>query len=401
MKVAVPRETASGERRVALVPGDVAKLAGVGIEVLVEKEAGSTAHLGADEFMEAGAKIVSEASALYAEADVVVKIQPPSEEEVSHLREGSALVSFLLAQEEPVIVRSLRERKVTSFSMNLVPRITRAQSIDALSSMSTLAGYKAVLVGAASMGKIMPMLVTAAGTIAPAKVLVLGAGVAGLQAIATARRLGARVFGFDVRPAVKEQVESLGAKFIESELSESAEGKGGYARELSEDAQARNLATIAAHIGDMDLVITTALIPGKPAPVLITEKMLESMKPGAVIVDLAAERGGNCVLSHADQEVVHDGVTILGPTNLPSTIPLHASQMYSRNIATFLRLLVKDGNMHLDFDDEVIAGMCVTHAGEIRHAETRAALGEAAGSEAAGSEAAGSEAAGTKEKGES
>ena len=374
IKVAVPRETEERERRVALVPAEVAKLVKQNVEVLVEKNAGDTASFDAAAYMEAGAKIVGESQALYAEADIVVKVQEPNPNEIELLREGSTLLSFLYAQEQLDLVRRLNGRKVTVLSMNAVPRITRAQSMDALSSMSTLAGYKAVLVGAAASGKILPMLVTAAGTIPPAKALILGAGVAGLQAIATARRLGAIAFAFDVRAAVKEQVESLGAQFVEADLGKDAEGAGGYAKELSDDEQARNLATIASHIKDMDLVISTALIPGRPAPLLITKEMLAAMKPGAVVVDLAAEKGGNCAVTRADETVVHDGVTVLGPTNLPSTIAVHASQMYSRNVSTFLKLLIQDGEMKLNFEDEIIDGMCIAHQGDVRHAPTRELL---------------------------
>jgi NAD(P) transhydrogenase subunit alpha len=381
MRVAVPRETVWGEARVALVPGAVSKLVRSGLEVLVEKGAGDGSSFADGDYQAAGAAIVEGRADLLGGADVALKVAAPSVEEAALLKEGSVLVSFLQAQERLDLVRRLGERRVTSFSMDLVPRIARAQSMDALSSMGTLAGYKAVLVGAAAHGRILPMLVTAAGTIAPAKAFVLGAGVAGLQAIATLRRLGAVVTAFDVRPAVKEQVESLGARFIASGLQEDAEDKGGYARELSAAAEERNRRAIHEHLRDVDLVITTALIPGKPAPRLITEDMLADMKPGAVIVDLAAERGGNCAVTLADEEVRHGRVKVLGPTNLPSTVPVHASEMYARNLAAFLALIIHEGTVRLDFADPIISAMCVTHGGEVRHAPTRALLDGGAGAE--------------------
>jgi proton-translocating NAD(P)+ transhydrogenase subunit alpha len=276
------------------------------------------------------------------------------------------LVAVFQPAMEREIVAQLAARKVTAFSLALLPRITRAQAMDVLSSQATVAGYKAVLLAAARTGRVFPMLVTAAGTLSPARVLVLGAGVAGLQAIATARRLGAIVTAFDVRPAVKEQVESLGAKFLELEIGEQAEGAGGYAKQLSDETHQRELAFIAQHVKDADVVITTAAIPGKRAPILITAQAVGAMRPGSLIVDMAIETGGNCELSEAGTEVVRQGVIILGPLNLPSSVPVHASQMYARNVSSFLALLIQDGALRLDFSDEIVRDTCVTHAGEVR-----------------------------------
>jgi H+-translocating NAD(P) transhydrogenase subunit alpha len=359
MKIGVPRETAPGERRVALVPDSVRRLGGQGVDVFVEHEAGRAAGFPDAAYLEAGAHAV-DGGALFAEADLVAKVQRPSDTEVGTLREGQALVAFLQPLVNPELVQALAERGVTSFSMDAIPRITRAQPMDALSSQATVAGYKAVLLAAASLGKFFPMLTTAAGTIAPARVLVLGAGVAGLQAIATARRLGAVVSGYDVRPVVKEQVESLGASFLELDV-EGAEGVGGYAVALAEDEQTRQRELMTLHVQDSDAVVATALVPGKPAPLLVTADAVRRMRPGSVVVDLAAEMGGNCELTAPGETVVREGVTIVGELNLPSTMPLHASQMYSRNVASFLELLVRDGELALDFDDEIVRETCVTH----------------------------------------
>jgi NAD(P) transhydrogenase subunit alpha len=360
MNVGVPRETAAGERRVALVPETVKRLAGTGVSVLVERGAGEAASFLDAAYAEAGAEVVADAF----EATVVCKVQKPSPAEVERLREGTLLVALLQPLVNPELVRSLAERRVTAFSMDSIPRISRAQPMDALSSQSTVAGYKAVVLAAATLGKFFPMLTTAAGTIAPAKVLVLGAGVAGLQAIATARRLGGVVSAFDVRPAVQEQVESLGATFLELDV-EGAEGVGGYAAALSEDQHEREQQLIALHAADSDAVITTALIPGKPAPLLLTDEAVRGMKPGSVIVDLAAELGGNCALTEPGQTVVREGVTIVGSLNLPATMPVHASQMYSRNVWSFLTTIVKDGELELSFEDEIVRGTCVTHDGRV------------------------------------
>jgi len=366
MKIGVPKETAANERRVALVPDTAARLVKAGLEVTVEQGAGAAAAFPDDAYRGAGAALVATPADLFGRSDVVLKVQPPSIAEVALCREGAALVAVFQPAAERDVVAALAKRHVTAFSLALLPRITRAQPMDVLSSQATVAGYKAVLLAATTAGRLFPMLVTAAGTLAPARVLVLGAGVAGLQAIATARRLGAVVSAFDVRPAVKEQVESLGAKFLQLEIAEQAEAAGGYAKQLSEETHRRELAFIAQHVKDADVVITTAAIPGKRAPILITADAVRGMKPGAVIVDLAAETGGNCEVTEPGREVRRDGVVVLGPLNLPSTLPLHASQMYARNIASFLLHVTRDGKLVVDFDDEIIRETCVTHAGEVR-----------------------------------
>ena len=361
MKVGIPKETGAGERRVALVPDGVRRLADAGVEVAVEAGAGEGAAIADSAYQEAGARISTD---VYADTDLVAKVQKPSEDEVARLREGQALVGLLQPLTSPDLVRALAERRVTAFSMDSIPRITRAQPMDALSSQSTAAGYKAVLLAAVHLGKFFPMLTTAAGTIAPARVLVLGAGVAGLQAVATARRLGGVVSAFDVRPVVKEQVESLGATFLELDV-EGAEGVGGYAVALAEDEHAREQELIGRHVAESDAVVSTALIPGRPAPILITADAVRAMRPGSVIVDLAAEAGGNCELTAPGETVVKDGVTIVGETNLPATMPTHASQMYSRNVVTLLDHLIVDGELALDFEDEITRETCVTHEGRI------------------------------------
>ena len=366
MKIGVPKETAADERRVALTPDVAGRLGKSGLAVLVERGAGEAASFGDEAYRAAGATVVPAAAALFRQSDVVLKVQPPSRGEVRLCREGAALVAVFQPSAARDAVAALAARKVTAFSLALLPRITRAQAMDVLSSQATVAGYKAVLLAAAAAGRLFPMLVTAAGTLAPARVLVLGAGVAGLQAIATARRLGAVVSAFDVRPAVQEQVESLGAKFLRLEITEQAEGSGGYAKELSEETHRRELAFIAQHLKDTDVVITTAAIPGKRAPLLITAGAVGGMKPGSVIVDLAAETGGNCELTKLGRDVVRNGVLILGPANLPSTVPYHASQMYARNVSSFLLHVTRDGTLVLDFDDEITRDTCVTHAGEVR-----------------------------------
>jgi NAD(P) transhydrogenase subunit alpha len=297
----------------------------------------------------------------------VVKVQPPTDEEIASLPKGAILISLLSPLTNQELVQRLADQGVSAFALELIPRITRAQSMDVLSSQATVAGYKAVLMGADALSKFLPMFMTAAGTIRPGKVLVLGAGVAGLQAIATARRLGAKVEAFDVRPAVKEQVESLGATFLETEDDVTAEGEGGYAKELSEEQHEKELQLIAAHIVDADIVITTAQIPGRPAPLLITEKMVSSMHAGSVIVDLAAPSGGNCAVSRDGETVIHDGVSVIGPSNLPSDIPVHASQMFSKNVLTFLKEMVgEEGGLVMDFGNEVLDATCVAHEGQVR-----------------------------------
>jgi NAD(P) transhydrogenase subunit alpha len=359
MRIGVPKETAAGERRVALVPELVAKLVGSGLDVVVEAGAGEAASFTDDAFREAGAELGDPWA-----AEVVAKVRKPSDEELARLRDSQVLIGFLQPLTDQEGIERLSAGGVTAFAMESIPRITRAQTMDALSSQATVSGYKAVVLAADRLPKFLPMLMTAAGTVAPAKVLVIGAGVAGLQAIATARRLGAVVSGFDVRPVVKEQVESLGATFLELGVV-GEETEGGYARELSEEEQRRQQEELEARIGDFDVVITTALIPGRPAPRLIPRSAIESMRPGSVIVDLAAEAGGNAELTQADEEVSHGGVTILGPTNLPSTMPYHASQLYARNVSALVQHLAPDGELKLDFEDEITAGACVTRKEEV------------------------------------
>ena len=361
MLVGVAKETAAGERRVALVPDAVGRLAGGQVDVAVETSAGVEAFFSDAAYEQQGARIVE---AVLGEADLVCKVQKPSPEEIARLREGATLIAFLQPLANADLVSALAERRVTSFSMDSIPRITRAQPMDALSSQSTVAGYKATLLAASHLGKFFPMLTTAAGTIAPAKVLILGAGVAGLQAIATARRLGAVVAAFDVRPVVKEQVESLGATFLELDV-EGAEGVGGYAVALSEDQHAREQELIARHAAESDAVITTALVPGRPAPELITEEGVRGMRAGSVIVDLAAEAGGNCELTRPGEVAEAHGVTIVGLTNLPGTMPADASRLLSRNVQALLQHLAPEGELELDFDDEITAGACVVRPKEV------------------------------------
>ena len=359
MKVGVPREAAPAERRVALVPEIVSRLASGGFDVVVEQGAGEAASFLDTAFTEAGATIGEPW-----DADLVAKVRKPSEEEVERLHDGQLLVGFLQPLTDEEGIRRLAARGVTAFAMESIPRITRAQPMDALSSQATVSGYKAVILAADRLPRFLPMLMTAAGTVAPAKVLVIGAGVAGLQAIATARRLGGVVSGFDVRPVVKEQVESLGATFLELGVV-GEETEGGYARELSAEEQQRQQEELEARIGDFDVVVTTALIPGRPAPKLIPSSAIESMQPGSVIVDLAAEAGGNAELTQPDEEVVHEGVTILGPTNLPSSMPYHASQLYARNVSALVQHLAPEGELKLDFEDEITSGACVTRKEEV------------------------------------
>jgi NAD(P) transhydrogenase subunit alpha len=365
MRVGVPKEVAASERRVALVPDAVARLVKGGFAVAIERGAGTAAACPDEAYKAAGA-VIADRAAVLGQADIVLQVQAPASADVSLYREGGVLVALLQPGSDAALIQQLARRKLTAFSLLLLPRITRAQPMDVLSSQATVAGYKAVLLAATATGRFLPMLVTAAGTIPAARVLVLGVGVAGLQAIATARRLGAIVSAFDVRPAVKEQVQSLGAQFLEMAIEEHAETAGGYAKELSEDTHRKELAFLAAAVKDADIVITTAAIPGKKAPILITAAAVEGMKPGTVVVDLAAETGGNCELTEAGSEIVRHGVVILGPVNLPSTLPLHASQMYAKNLSAFLGHVVQDGKLRLDFEDPIIRDTCVTHAGEVR-----------------------------------
>ncbi len=375
MKVAAVKEHAAGEARVALVPEVVRKLTSAGHEVLVESGAGNGALIPDALFADAGAALTSDQDALWG-ADVVVKVAPPSAEEAAKLGPDSVLIGFLAPLTNGEGVKAIAASGATAFALEAVPRISRAQSMDALSSQSNVAGYRAALLGAQLMGRFYPMLMTAAGTIRPAKVMVLGAGVAGLQAIATARRLGAIVSAFDVRAAVKEQVESLGATFVELDLGEDAEDEGGYAKELTPAQQELQRTKLAEAMADIDVVITTALIPGRPAPLLVTEAAVEGMKPGSVIIDLAGEAGGNCALTEPGETVVKHDVTIAAPANLPATMAEHASQLYARNIQALLGLMTgEDGALNLDFDDEIIAGACVTRGGEIVHEGAKAAAG--------------------------
>src|SRR6266446_9212111 len=367
MKVAVLKEMVAGEKRIAAVPPTVEKMVAAGMEVFVEAGAGLASGFADADYGAAGAKVQASPGALLESGDVLLKVQRPSAQELDGIPERVAVVAYSLQSRGDVeLAERLKRRRISALSLDLLPRIARAQGMDVLSSMANIAGYKSVLIAANALGKFFPMLMTAAGTVLPAKVFVIGAGVAGLQAVATARRLGAVVSAFDIRPVVKEQVESLGARFLDMQIAEHAETAGGYAKELSEDTHRRELEFIAQHVKDADIVITTAAIPGKRAPILITAAAVRAMKPGSVIVDLAVETGGNCELAQPGKDVIENGVVILGPLNVPSTVPYHASQMYARNISSFLLYLVKDGALRLDFDDEIVRDTCVTHAGEVR-----------------------------------
>jgi len=370
--IGVIRETAPGEARVAIVPEVAKKLATAKARLVIEAGAASEARF-ADTDFEAHASILADAGAALAEAGVLLRVQPPTLAEAAALKPGSVVIGYLQPHLQKDLIRVFCERNITSFAMELVPRISRAQSMDALSSQAAVAGYKAVLIGAGALDKFLPMLTTAAGTIRPSQALIMGAGVAGLQAIATARRLGAVVEAFDVRAATKEQVESLGAKFVDTGVT--ADGAGGYARELSAEERQKQQAVVNDRVAKADLVITTAAVPGRPAPRLIDRTTVERMRPGAVIVDLGAESGGNCELTRAGETVVHRGVTILGPVNLAATVPRHASEMYARNLFNFLApALTKEGELAIDWTDEVFAGAVLTHAGTIRHEPTRKAF---------------------------
>lgn len=367
MRIAVPKESVAGENRVAATPETVKKLVSSGNEVFVQSGAGEAAGHPDAEYTEAGAQVKGDFAATVDGADAVLKVRKPDSEEIDALPEGSIFIGYLDPLTDEQTAQALAARKITAFAMESIPRITRAQSMDALSSQATVSGYKAVLIAANEAPKFLPMLTTAAGTVRPAKVFVIGAGVAGLQAIATARRLGAIVSGFDVRPAVKEQVESLGAKFVEIDLgTEDAETAGGYAKELTEEQKQRQTELMAQTVIESDIVITTAAVPGRKAPELIPENVVEQMAPGSVIVDLAAETGGNCVLTQLGQTIVHGGVKIVGPENLPSTMPLHASQLYAKNVSNLLELMIEDGQKKIDFSDEVLDGACVTHDGKLK-----------------------------------
>jgi NAD(P) transhydrogenase subunit alpha len=378
MRVGVPKETAAGEHRVALVPEVVGKLKALGLEVLVQRGAGAGALLPDDAFAAAGAELTDDAAEVW-RSDIVVAIAPPSEQEVAQLGAGSILIGFLAPLSSPSTTRALAAAKATAFAMEAIPRISRAQSMDALSSQSNVAGYKAALLGAESMGRFYPMLMTAAGTIPPAKVLVLGVGVAGLQALATAKRLGARTTGYDVRPEVAEQVRSLGAQWLDLGLE--AAGEGGYARELTPEERATQQQALTDAIKSFDVVITTALVPGRPAPRLVTKEAVEGMKPGSVVVDMAGEAGGNCELTVPGETVVRHDVKVVSPLNLPATMAEHSSQLFARNILALLDLFVgEDGALKLDFEDEIVAGSCVVRDGEVVHAGALAAVEAARGS---------------------
>jgi NAD(P) transhydrogenase subunit alpha len=382
MQVAVPKETFPGERRVALIPANVPHLAKVGVEVLVEAGAGLAAGFPDSQYSGRGAKIAPDRDQLFA-ADAIVQVRSlganreAGAADLTHYRKGQVVIGMCDPLGEPEAARKVAETGISQIALELIPRITRAQSMDVLSSMATIAGYRAVLLGAVELPKMFPLLMTAAGTITAARVFIIGAGVAGLQAVATAKRLGAVVHAYDVRPAVREQVESLGGKFVELELETGeSEDKGGYAKAMDEEFYRKQRALMAKVVAESDLVITTAAIPGKKSPLLITAAAVEGMKPGSVIIDLAAERGGNCELSEADQRVEKHGVVLMGPTNLPSEIPYHASQMYSNNITKYLLNMVKDGQINLDVEDEIIRDTLITQDGEIVNARVRELLGD-------------------------
>ena len=375
MNVVVLRETQPGEARAALMPESVKKLVDLKCTIQVERGAGLAAARTDDDYREAGAEVSGDREALLAGADVLAAVNRPSAEDLARLKNGAVVIGFLRPLDEPNALLPALDRGLTTFSVELIPRITRAQAMDALSSMATVAGYKAVLIGAAHIPRMFPLLMTAAGTVPPARVLVLGAGVAGLQAIATARRLGAVVEGYDVRAAAGEQVKSLGATFLEVDLGGiKTEDAGGYAVELSDEAMNRGRALIAEHAKTADVVITTAQVPGRRAPLLMTEEAVNGMKRGSIVVDLAGSTGGNCALSQADVTVEREGVTIVAPTNLPATVPVHASQLYSRNLTAFLSLLIKNGELQIDMKDDVVGPSCVTHQGEVVNQRVAASL---------------------------
>ncbi len=375
MNVAILKETLPGENRVAAIPATVKEMVKSSMKVLVESGAGENSHISNDEYKNAGAEIVSDRANLLANTDLILKVAPAELDEIDMMKDGTVYVSFFQTTIQTEHVKKLVNKNISAFSMHLIPRTTLAQSMDALSSQSNIAGYKAVLLGAAHLSVYMPLLMTAAGTIPPAKVLILGAGVAGLQAIATAKRLGAQVEAFDVRPVVKEQVESLGAKFVEVESDEEdGVGEGGYAKETSEDYKQRQQQLIKEHIAKSDMVITTALIPGRPAPVLIPDEMVQGMKHGSVIMDLAAENGGNCELTTPGEVTISHGVIIDGSLNLPATMPTHASQLYAKNIITFVKHLCPEGEIKMDLEDEIISGALFAHRGKITHEPTKEAL---------------------------
>ena len=375
MIVGIPKEILEGEKRVAATPQTVKDLMKCDLEVHVQASAGNASHYLDKDYEEVGAKIISDAATILTQSDLVIKVATATSDEVELLKEGSAYISLIQTTRNIDIVKKLTHKKISAFSMHLIPRTTLAQSMDALSSQANVAGYKAVLIGAMHLPIYMPLLMTAAGTIPPAKVLILGAGVAGLQAIATAKRLGAQVEVFDVRPEVKEQVESLGAKFVEVESSEDdGVGEGGYAKETSDEYKEKQQALMKEHIVKSDLVITTALIPGKAAPILISKDMVDAMKKGSVVVDLAAENGGNCEYTKAGEIINQNNIIIDGTLNLPSSMQVHSSQLYAKNISTFISHMMKEGNLNIDLDDEIISGSMFTHQGKITHKPTQQAV---------------------------
>ena len=364
IKIGVPKEVREGEHRVALVPDIVNRLTKQDIQVSLETGAGALAGY-TDDYYE-NAEIAASSAEILGKSDICLTVNPATSEQIEQLREGSILIGYLNPHSDLERFNKLKAKKISAFSMELIPRISRAQAMDALSSQASIAGYKAVLLASNLLGKFFPMLTTAAGTIRPSKVLVIGAGVAGLQAIATARRLGAIVEGYDVRAAVKEQVESLGAKFVDIEIK--AEGDGGYARELTDEERQQQQAILAKHVAAADVVVSTAAIPGRPSPLIINTQMVEGMRGGSVIVDLAAEGGGNCELTKIDETVLHNGVKIYGPANVPSMLGNHASELYAKNLLNFLELLIQDGAINIDLEDEILSASLITHGGEIHHA---------------------------------
>jgi len=373
MVIGVPKETLNGENRIGVTPNTIKDLIKNNFEVLIESNAGDGAFINNETYEEVGAKIINTAKEIYNSSDIIVKVNPPNNNEVELLKNQSSILSFMQPTKELKLVKSINNKQITGFSLHLVPRTTLAQKMDALSSQTNIAGYRAVLMGAMHIKKYMPLLMTAAGTIRPAKVLVIGAGVSGLQAIATAKRLGSQVEAFDVRPIVKEQVESLGAKFIEVESTkDDGVGEGGYAKETSEEYKKKQSELMAAHLSKSDIVITTALIPGRPAPKLITDEMVNSMKPGSAIIDLASENGGNCTLTKPDEIINHNGVTIDGTSNIASEMSIDASSVLSKNISSFLTHVFKEGKM--DLEDEITSGSLYCHNGEITHQMTKDAL---------------------------
>jgi NAD(P) transhydrogenase subunit alpha len=367
IRVAVPKETVPGERRVALVPGVADQLSRQGVQILVQSDAGMGAFYRNSEY--ASARIIDEPDTLFAEADIVLTVQPLKPEAIARLREGTIVVGFLHPHEFPERTALLRDGRITSFAMELIPRLSRAQGMDALSSQANIAGYKAALLAAELTARFFPMLTTAAGTIRPARVLVVGVGVAGLQAIATAKRLGAIVEAYDVRPETREQVESLGARFVDVQVT--AQGSGGYARELTEEEKAQEVAVLSQHVSQADAIISTAGVPGRRAPCIISKSMVEAMKPGSVIIDTAAYSGGNCELTRPGHRIEHNDVIIYGPLNVPAMLPVHASEMFAKNVLNFLPLILREAEIRPDWHDEIVAGSVMTHDGEIRHPHTR------------------------------